>query len=223
MPRLSREYRESLEKMAFSYEEALLHVQDSRSGLARGYLASRGITEEASASYRLGMVDSSFDEHAKYAGMICIPYVTKLAGVVSLKFRQPHDCTEACGHAKYISPYETRLYNTIAMDKADQLGWIAATEGELNALTLDGLCGIPAVGIPGAEMWKAHPEWRELFRGYSRVLFFPDDDEAGERLAGMIGRDIDTLKIVRLPNGADANRAYMETGPDEIRRIAGVS
>jgi DNA primase len=168
------------------------------------------------------MVDESHDEHSKYAGMICIPYVTKLAGVVSLKFRQPHACIEACGHAKYIGPYETRLYNTLAMDQADRLGYIAACEGEVNALTLDYLCGIPAVGIPGAEMWKAHPEWRELFKGYGRVLFFPDNDEAGERLAGCIGRDIDTLKIVKLPDGADANKAFMEIGADEIRRIAGV-
>jgi DNA primase len=222
LPRLSGEYLGSLEKMCASYQAALL-APGSLSGLARSYLSSRGIDLEEIESYRLGLVDDSHDEHARYEGMICIPYITGLAGVVSLKFRQAHDCTQSCGHAKYISPYETRLYNTIAMDKADQLGWIAATEGELNALTLDGLCGIPAVGIPGAEMWKAHPEWRELFRGYSRVLFFPDDDEAGERLAGMIGRDIDTLKIVRLPDGADANRAHMEIGPAEIRRIAGVN
>lgn len=221
MPRLSSEYLESLEKMCASYQSALL-APGSLSGLARGYLSGRGIDLEEVGSYRLGLVDDSHAEHANYQGMLAIPYLTKLGGVVSFKFRQAHDCTEACEHAKYYGPYESRLYNTIAMDKADRLGWIAVTEGELNALTLDALCGMPAVGIPGAEMWKAHPEWRELFKGYQRVLFFPDADEAGERLAGMIGRDIDTLKIVRLPYGADANKAYLEIGADEIRRISGV-
>src|SRR6266704_1281144 len=201
--RVSQEFRDSVEAMAASYQAAITFDKP-----AFAYLASRGIDRGAIDRYRLGVVTAEHDEHSKYAGMVSIPYLTKLAGVLSLKFRVAHSCTETCGHAKYISPYETRLYNTLAMDEADRLGYIAVCEGELNALTLDHLCGIPAVGVPGAEMWKAHPEWRELFRGYGRVLFFPDSDEAGERLAGGIARDIDTLQIVRLPGGADANQAY---------------
>jgi hypothetical protein len=177
---------------------------------------------ESVVAYRLGLVDGSHDEHANYTGMISIPYLTRLAGPVSFKFRRAHDCTEACEHAKYLGPYESRLYNTLAMDKADRGGFIAAVEGEFNALILDAFCGIPAVGIPGAEMWKAHPEWRELFKGYSRVLLFPDADEAGEKLTHSITRDLDTAKVVRLPDGADANKAYLQVGADEIRRLAGI-
>ena len=216
--RYSPEFLASVEAMAASYHAAL--TPDTQ---AFGYLADRGIDQGAIDRYRLGVVTAEHDEHSKFEGMISIPYITKLAGPVSLKFRVAHACTEFCGHSKYIGPYETRLYNTIAMEDADRLGYVGLLEGEVNALTLDHLCGIPAVGIPGAEAWKAHPEWKELFKGYGKVLCFPDNDEAGERLAAGIGRDIDTLKIVRFPQGSDANKAFTEIGASEIRRIAGVS
>jgi DNA primase len=214
--------------MTASYQKALIAGgQGSPSGHAREYLAGRGIDQGVIDSYRIGMVDETHDLHAKYAGMICIPYLTKLAGVVSLKFRKAYEPSEG---AKYISEYESRLYNTLAMDKADRRGFIAAVEGEINALTLDALCDIPAVGIPGAKTWKAHPEWRELFRGYGTVLLFPDEDKedkngekAGDVLADMMRRDLDTAKIIRLPDGADANRAFLDIGAAEIRRLAGIS
>lgn len=224
--RLSAEYLTSLEAMTASYQAALAAGgPGSPSGLARDYLASRGIGPEMAASYRIGLVDGSHDEHQDYAGMIAIPYLTRLAGPVSFKFRRPHDCTENCQHAKYLGPYESRLYNTTAMDEADRRGYIAAVEGEINAMTLTYLCDIPAVGIPGAKMWQAHAEWRELFRGYGQVLLFPDvdkKDQAGEKLAHLMRRDIDTAKVIRLPSEFDANEAYLHIGADEIRRIAGI-
>lgn len=209
--------------MTASYEKALWSPEaGSPSGLALDYLDSRGISPALLAYFRLGVVDGSHDEHKDYAGMIAIPYLTPLAGPVSFKFRRPHACTETCQHAKYLGPYESRLYNTKAMDRADKLGYIAAVEGEFNAMILDAQCKIPAVGIPGVEMWKAHPEWRELFRGYGQVLLFPDADEAGEKLAGLMRRDIDTAKIVRLPQEADANQAYLAVGARHIRELAGL-
>ncbi len=219
--RLSDEFRNSLESMTASYQAAL-------QAPVRGYLSGRGIGPDAVAYYRLGQVDASHGEHEQYAGMLCIPYLTKLGGVVSLKFRRPHECSEACEHAKYISPYDTRLYNPLAMDDADVRGILAIAEGEFDAMILDFYCGIPAVGIPGVETYKKHPEWRELFRGYSRVLIFPDDDEPnpkgerpGEELAKAISRDVDTAQVIKLP-GQDVNKTFLEYGADEIRRIAGV-
>lgn len=220
--RLSEEYRRSLEAMAASYQRAL-----SPEGLA--YLASRGISPELAAYYRLGMVDGSHAEHQMYTGMLCFPYITRLGGVVSLKFRQAHDCTDECGHARFIGPYETRLYNPLALDRADRLGIVAIAEGEVDTITLDALCRIPAVGIPGAETWKTHPEWREIFRGYERVLVFKDNDEAnpltgkrpGEELAKGIVRDIDTAKLISLP-GKDVNSTFQAHGAELIRKAAGL-
>jgi DNA primase len=212
--RLSEEYRRSLEAMAASYQRAL-----SPEGLA--YLASRGISPELAAYYRLGMVDGSHAEHQMYTGMLCFPYITRLGGVVSLKFRQAHDCTDECGHARFIGPYESRLYNPLALDWADRLDVVAITEGEIDAITLGGLCRIPAVGIPGTEMWKAHREWKELFRGYSQVLVFPDNDDPGKELGRAILRDIDTAKLIQLP-GKDVNSTFQAHGAELIRKAAGL-
>lgn len=214
MSRLSDEFRRSLDSMAGKYQKAMDHA-------VRSYLNGRGISNEAIASYRLGQVDGSADEHEAYVGMISLPYITRLGGVVALKFRQAHECSSACEHSKYLTPYPTRIYNPLAFQRADREGLIGITEGELDALTLDGLCGIPAVGIPGVETWTKHREWPELFRGYTRVIVFRDDDEPGERLAAAILHDIDTAQVVRFPF-KDANATYVALGANEVRRLAGV-
>ena len=219
MTRLSAEFRESLAMMAAAYGLALL-AEDSSARAARSYLSGRGLSMADFSKYAIGLVTGEFDEHAAYAGMLCFPYITTLGGVVSLKFRRAHDCTEACSHARFISPYPTRLYNTKALDWADKLGYVCIVEGEIDAIVLNELCGLPdecpAVGIPGVETWKAHPEWRELFRGYSKVYVFADSDEPGIELAKTIRKEIDTAEIVTLP-GKDVNDTYLRFGPRAIR------
>jgi len=209
MTRLSDEFRTGLELAALAYERAL-------SPAARAYLYGRGLTDEVIARYRLGQVDGSVAEHVSYSGMISMPYVTKLGGVTSLKFRQLASDKEP----KYLTPYPTRIFNPIALDRAEALGYVAICEGELDAIVLDALCGIPAVGVPGVETYKAHPEWKEMLRGFSRVLMFPDPDEAGKRLASQILSDLDTAHVVALPG--DVNETYLQIGSDKIREIAGV-
>lgn len=219
--RLSNELRASLEAMASGYQRAL-------SEGARNYLTSRGLGPEAVTAYRLGQVDALHAEHAQYAGMLSIPYLSR-AGVVSLKFRQLAGHSMGAGK-KYINPgYQTRLFNTPAMDVSDRTGVIGIAEGEIDAIILTHYCGIPAVGIPGAENWKAHPEWRELFRGYPKVLIFQDNDEPnattglrpGEELSKQIIRDIEQAQVVRLP-AHDVNDTYLAGGRDAIRKAAGL-
>jgi DNA primase len=209
--RLSDEFRGSLARATYQYHKAL--AVDSQ---ALNYLLGRGIQGAAVSDYRLGVVDGSIPEHAGYTGWISIPYLTRLGGVVSLKFRRLSG-----DGPKYISPYPTRIYNTMAMDRAEQLGYIAICEGEFDAIILDGLCGIPAVAIPGVETWKAHPEWRELFSGFSKVLVFADSDEPGQQLGSRILRELDTAQLVSLP-AKDVNESYLLAGADEIRKAAGL-
>jgi DNA primase len=224
LSRLSDELRRSLASMSMSYQDSLM---DPAAKPAQDYLHGRGIDLSAASAYGIGLVNKQFDEHADYAGMLCFPYKTKLGGVVSLKFRRAHEC-KGCEHAKYISPYLTRIYNATAFDWADQAGYIAIAEGEIDALTL-ALCNIPAVGIPGVETWVAHPEWKELFRGYRRVYVFEDRDQPdpvtgkrpGEEFTQRLLKDIDTAVPVRLP-GKDVNETYVMAGPDEIRRCVNV-
>lgn len=211
MPPLSSEFRQSLGIAADRYHMAL--GGDDLSAL--NYLHGRGISSLIAGAYHLGVVDGSIPEHASYAGWISIPYLTRLGGVVSLKFRRLSG-----DGAKYISPYPTRLYNTMAFDLAEQLGYVAICEGEFDAIVLDSLCDIPAVAIPGVETWKAHPEWAELFRGFSRVLVFADPDEPGKALADRLIRELDTAQLVALPG--DVNDTYLAKGADFIREAAGV-
>jgi DNA primase len=208
--RLSDELRASLESAATRYNWALR--EDSS---ALSYLHGRGILPAVGDAWRLGAVDGSIPEHASYKGWICIPYITRLGGVVSLKFRRLDG-----GEPKYIGLYPTRLYNTMAFDRAERLGYVAVCEGELDAIVLDALAGIPAVAVPGVETWKAHPEWKEIFRGFSRVLVFPDPDEPGARLAAEILRDLDTAHTVALPG--DVNETFLQHGADIIREAAGL-
>lgn len=184
---------------------------------ARNYLLGRGITSAEESVYRLGVVDGSIPEHASFTGWISIPYLTRLGGVVQLKFRRPDG-----GEPKYMGPAgPPRLYNTLALDKAERLGYVAVCEGELDAIILDGLCGIPAVGIPGVDTWGSRPEWREIFTGFSKVLIFADQDKPGQKLASRILRELDTASLVSLP-AKDCNEAYLSVGADGIRRAAGV-
>lgn len=199
-------------------EAACLRYQGNltENGDAVTYLQLRGLPWSAVVSSRLGVVDGrEGSEHPEYAGWLSIPYLTR-AGVVSFKFRRFDD-----GSPKYIGPYETRLFNTVAMDEADKTGTLAICEGEIDALTLTYLCGIPAVGVPGAQAYKAHPEWRGLFDGYTQVLIFQDDDDPGKQLAQQLHSDIASSRIVRLPS-ADVNECYMSHGAEGVRKAAGL-
>lgn len=201
--------------MTRAYEQAM-------SPEVMAYLESRGITESAAQAYRLGTVDCSAAEHVPYRGMLSIPYTTPLGGVVGIKFRQPHACTDGCGHkSKYVCPYKSTVYNTPAFTRGEAMDLIAVTEGELDALILDHLVGIPTVGIPGATMWQAHKEFPLLFAGFSRVLVFADPDEPGFHMAKNILQDVDGARMVELP-GMDVNDTYLNFGPDAIRKLADV-
>ena len=224
MPPLSEEFRRSLDTAAYRYNWALR--EDSP---ALSYLHGRGIVPQVGDAFRLGVVDGSIPEHAPYKGWISIPYLTRLGGVVSLKFRRLSG-----DGPKYLSPYPTRIYNPLAFDQAERLGYVAICEGEFDAIVLDGLCGIPAVAIPGVETWKAHPEWRELFTGFTRVLLFMDRDEdrktpdgkvrnAGRELTQQLISSLDTAQLVALPGDVkDVNACYLKYGADTIREAAGV-
>ena len=208
---LSAESRKSLESACQRYQDNMYGANGGAS-----YLTSRGIQTPAVERYRLGVVDAESPEHPEYAGWLSIPYLTR-SGVVSFKFRRLDN-----GEPKYmgLGGGTARLYNTLAMDSADRSGILGIAEGELDALIATEI-GISTVGIPGADTYKTHTEWRELFRGYQRVLVFADSDEPGLNLAKQIRRDVDAARIVRLP-AKDVNATFLEFGADAIREAAGL-
>jgi len=70
-----------------------------------------------------------------------------------------------------------RLYGLWMLEEAREAGYAVLVEGESDAQTL-WFHGVPALGIPGANGWKA--EWALELEGIDR-LYFVVEDEAGER------------------------------------------
>jgi DNA primase len=213
--RLSIESQKSLEQMCSTYQGALTPE-------ALSYLRGRGLSDHAIGYFRLGVV-SGYGEHAAYRGMLSIPYITELAGVVGFKFREPHTCTDACDHPKYLTPYPTRIYNAKAFAEAERVGYIGICEGEFDAMIAHVECGIPTVGVPGVKTWDAHKEWPLLFQGFGRVLVFKDQDKPGEELAKRIVSDVPAAEVVDMHGlGKDVNEIFLAHGRDALREVANV-
>jgi hypothetical protein len=182
------------------------------------YLASRGISLEIAAEWRLGVVEDPLPGHEKFKGRLSIPYDTP-NGPVAIVFRciEPHDCKEVHGYgSKYLAETgEARhLYNVRAL-RADS-PVLVLCEGELDALVVSALAGLPAVGVPGAKGWKAH--YPLLFDGHDEVILAADGDTAGTELAETVRQSVPNSRIVTMPAGLDANSFIVERGPEVFRQ-----
>lgn len=175
------------------------------------YLAGRGLTDLSVNMFRLGVVPGGTSaEWAQYEGMLAIPYHT-VTGPVAVKFRHL-DGTEP----KYMCPkgQGTRLFNaTAALDPGPQL---VVCEGEVDAMTMHGECGIPAVGVPGTQNWKPH--FRRVVESFGDVVILTDNDNKkdnsnpGLDLALLIRESVRSSRIVGLPPGHDVNSFFVAFG-----------
>ena len=215
-----------------SLENLTAQYQAGMDEETRSYLAGRGIQPPEVEAFRLGKVVDPPPEHESFRGMLVIPYITP-GGVVSLRFRQAHDCTEECKHAKYLQEpgSDNHLYNVAALWSRSP--YVGITEGELDALVLTAYCGIPAVGVPGVTTWAGSPHWWRLFDG-REVWLFPDIDppnkqgkRPGNQLITDVRKVLDSVRVIKLPEPEpdkkmDVNRAFVLHGAEEIRRRAGL-
>jgi DNA primase len=163
------------------------------------YLAGRGINRDVADRFLLGVCDDIHD------GWLSIPYLRGDAGVIWFNYRNLSG-----GKPKYMASGPKHLYNTGDLDLADMTGEIAVCEGEIDTITASALCGIPAVGIPGATQWTGNRSWHELFTGYKRVWVLADPDEPGLSLAAAIMEVLPAARLVRLPG--DVNETYLAEG-----------
>ncbi len=204
----------SLEKAAVTYGRSLT--------LATGYLSAKGIPDlDVVTGWRLGVVESPEPGHDQYVGRLAIPYLNR-AGVVGFKFRclSDHDCKEF-GHEKFMAlpGQPVFLYNVVACDSAADT--IHVVEGEPDTWVLSLVFpGEPVVGCPGAGQWQPH--WPAHFRGFDRVLLWPDGDKAGRNMADKWRKEIPSAEVVRLPAGFDVAELFVAEGADIFRRLAGV-
>lgn len=184
------------------------------------YLASRGLGERAVDMFLLGVVPTGASaEWSRFEGMLAIPYLVADGTPVAVKFRALDERKQ-----KYDQPsgQVQHLFNVRAcLSDGKQ---IVVTEGEVDAMTLQAECGIPAVGIPGVNNWKPH--YRRLLDGFEDQVILTDNDVKDD--GSNPGRDLglklrDELggqsRIVTLPPGEDVNSYFQQHGADGLRAI----
>lgn len=204
MQKLSESQRDYLWEATTKYRKSL------PGSPAAEYLESRGIP--LVTPYGLGYVDDPLPGHELYRGCLAIPYMRwsqwRDWSVATIRFRRLDG-----GHPKYMTQPgdKPRLYNTHALTKYSKD--MAITEGELDALTAD-LAGVPAVGVPGAQMWK--PYFRELFMGYRNVNILADGDDAGMDFAHQVAKTLPNARIIPMPDGQDVNSLVLSKGREAL-------
>lgn len=185
------------------------------------YFRAHGVTPEMAAKYRLGIVLNPVSGDEDFAGRISIPYLTP-NGVASMKFR-------AIGNSglKYLYHKGTkiRLYNTQACFDADDM--IGIAEGEVDALVATEVLGLPTLGIPGVEMWKANEShWKPIFKDYQRVVVLADGDPINPNTGLRPGRELGNAikeslgwraRVIEMPEGDDVSSMVASGRAEEIR------
>lgn len=211
-PRLSGQRRTQLAQATERYSAAL------EGSAAEEYLDTRGISVEVSQRFKLGYVADPLEGHERFRGRLAIPYLTP-SGPVGMRFRS----LEPEGEPKYDSEagQRTALYNVNDLHRSEP--WIAICEGELDALVMSGIVGVPAVGLPGVEHWMKKGGgsiWGRLFQDYQSVFIVMDPDKAGKKVVGEIARRVENPVVIDLP--ADVNDTVTEKGVEYVLEQMGL-
>jgi DNA primase len=196
-------------RRGFLSQEARLWHQ-GLTGRAEVYLEERGIPAEVAGRFLLGIA-SGEGSSAGCKGRLSIPYLTP-AGCVGFKFRSLDGA-----EPKYLAPagQEVRLFN--AGDLLAGTPTVVLCEGELDAVVVSGVLGVPAVGVPGANSWKRH--WDLLLEPFERVVVAADGDDAGQAMAEKVRGHVPQVVVAVMPDGHDASSVLVEFGEDELAAL----
>lgn len=206
--------RQSLEAATEAFEENLYDAAD--------FLSARGISEQVARSYRLGATSTDpIVGFERFANMLSIPYLSP-AGVLGLKFR----ALDPERKPKYDAPsgQHARLFNVNALHSKGNV--VAICEGEIDAIVMTELVGIPAVGVPGASHWADY--WPRCFSDYEEVLVVADNDvkedgsNPGLKHATRVVSKIAGARLVTPPPGEDVNSWVLRDGAEAVRDACGV-
>jgi DNA primase len=197
----SKSQKESLGRAAVHYAKHIAGAED--------YLARRGITLADAHTAHLGLVVEPLPGHEQFVNRLAIPYITP-TGVVDIRFRSMYG-----EEPKYMgmSGTETRLYNVAAISQATD--FIAVCEGEIDAITLTQKCGIPAIGVPGANSWKRH--YSKLLQDFERIYVFADGDQPGSDFGKKLAREVQGVIVINMPDGEDVNSIFNKQGTEFFR------
>lgn len=211
MQRLSESQRRFLREATQRYKNSLPGSPGEE------YLTTRGLTnpriKQEVDRFLLGYVAEPLPGHEMYRGMLAIPYLrwSRDQGwsVVSIRFRR----LAGDNGNKYqtVAGDRPRLYNTLALLRPSPV--VAVTEGELDAITAQ-VCGVHAVGVPGAQAWK--PYFREPFLGYKEVYVLADGDEPGMQFANAVAKTLPNARVIPMPPGEDVNSLVISQGKSAL-------
>lgn len=212
----SPEQRKSLEERVNQYHQNLL-TGDGGAAQARRYWADRGLTKAAAERFKIGYTG---DTGTATANRLAIPYETP-AGPWQVKYRRVGDGDSP----KYIydDGAEQHLYNTQTLLTADR---VVIVEGELDAIAVETIAGLPAVAYPGAETWRGNKHWVWCLDSCQEIAVIADGDDAGRKAARVVAEslrralpDINTT-VVDLGDGEDSNSFLAAHGAvDFIERL----
>lgn len=206
----SESEKKSLERAAAAYE-ADIH-------LAADYLRQRGIPLEVAATYRLGYVTEANAQpgDTDMVGRLAIPFITPHGGVIDIRFRD----ISGQARAKYLSKpgSHTRMFGVGNLLKPSR--FVCITEGEMDCIVADGLCGLPSVGVPGASNWAPH--YPLLFEE-RQVFVLCDGDSAGREFGKKVASTVEGATVIPMPDNMDVNEVFLQYGAVEVRRRVGLS
>lgn len=210
MERLSESQRDYLKEAVSAF------VSQLPGSPAEAHLEERGLLDdglaEATAKFRFGYVGDPLQGFERYQGMLAIPYLRRHPrhgwGCVSIRFRR---LTEDGPKYRTMPGDRPRLFNTQALNQPVRK--VGITEGEMDAAVAT-VCGLPSVGVPGAQSWRPH--FAELFRGYETVYVFTDGDEPGEKFGDTIAAALPNSKIIPAEPGEDLNSLLISDGPGAV-------
>ena len=200
--------------------EAVTRYSQALSEEAIGYLEGRGISKDVAEQFSLGSVVSPAVGHEQFENWISIPYITAMGICVSVKFRRLDD-----GKPKYGQPTGQKLHLYNVADILVDSGRIVICEGELDAIIMSGILGIPAVGVPGVAAWK--PFYYKLFTGFDTIYVVGDNDvkedgtNPGAEFAKRVASEVLNSQMVQLPPGMDITDYYLEYGSEKTSNLVG--
>jgi hypothetical protein len=110
---------------------------------------------------------------------IRIPYRNPDGSEAAVRFRTALDKTGdgRDDRFRWRKGDKPTLYGLERLEKIKESGYVVLVEGESDAQTL-WYHGIAALGVPGANNWKA--EWSEYLEGLGKVYTVIEPDQGGE-------------------------------------------
>ncbi len=147
-----------------------------------------------------------------------IPYLLPDGQVAAVRKRLSLTTEPRCVWRKGDHPIP---YGLPKLREAKAAGYVILLEGESDSWTL-WAAGLPALGIPGASMWRA--EWAAYLGGIATVYCWREPDAGGDTLAPKVAASLPDVRIIEAPAGVkDASQLWLslDANVDAFRRRMG--